>query len=366
MNNSEEKKDKTKLSQTNVSHDENYDRSVTINDLIQIIRKKFILLLGTVLLTTFLAGLAAYTMPKIYRSKCLLFSPSPENVQIANILNSYSITANDLLREMYRNLKNEQLRLQLFNQINKDDEIKNKIKKEGNIARELHAGTKVVLSYDRKSDQMQVKVLLEGKYPQIISTWLNNYIKMVEQHTVQSFKEAFKNIVKRDIEDLKRRITTMQRFEHIRKSDKIARLEEAARIAEKIGLEEPLKHLNFVSVINSVERNNKLEATMTVNQGINDDYIHGTDALIAQIEILKKQKNIGYHSDELRDLEEEVFLLEEYDFKNWDFHAANISFDAQGKKKPIRPKMAIFILIGFATGTMISLFIVLINKAIEK
>ena len=136
----------------------------------------------------------------------------------------------------------------------------------------------------------------------------------------------------------------------LRREDQISRFKEAIIIADSLGLKERVETTNIIQ---------------STTNDLNSDFVTpvyyvGTKALLAEISVLKKRESDDPFIVGFRDLQEELAILKNYNFKNFENFGVKVDQLAYIPKSSIGQSMQMFVLIGLLAGIISSIIIIIL------
>ena len=143
----------------------------------------------------------------------------------------------------------------------------------------------------------------------------------------------------REINLLKNYPKTKRNLEKVRRQDQISRFREAQKIARNLGFEKRVEATNII------QSTSKLDSDFSTPL-----YYIGTKALEAEISVLIERQSDDPFIIGLRDLQEELTLLKNYNFQNVEDFTLKIDQFAFPPKTSISRSRESTILIGLFSG----------------
>jgi chain length determinant protein (polysaccharide antigen chain regulator) len=183
-----------------------------------------------------------------------------------------------------------------------------------------------------------VTVSIEMSEPILAAKVLNNFINLVNAETVSILVDNVEEKLNKLKQGLRDQIAGKRLIAQRRWNDRIQELEEAAAIAEALGIIE-----NTVPAI-----------AETRSQPL---YMKGTKILLAEANALRQRKTEDPFIERLRDLQEQLVLLEKITLDRKRIAAVTIDQWAFPPKTPIEPKRLRIIIVGLILGFMLSILL---------
>ncbi|WP_210397605.1 LPS O-antigen chain length determinant protein WzzB [Motiliproteus sediminis] len=194
------------------------------------------------------------------------------------------------------------------------------------------------------------KVTLEGESAVQVADWLNRYVGDVFLATASSLTSDLGSRLRQSKSQIAEEIASKRALAEAKRLDRIARLEEAYRIAQAIGL---------IGYGSAVRGDNGI---MTINVQSSSDqlFTRGTEALAAEISVLESRKSDDAFIPELRSLQESLNQLNAVSVPSDSVQAARIDMAASVPDSPVKPKKKLLVAVGGILGLVFGVFIVLV------
>jgi len=316
-----------------------------------ILRQKFVVV-GSTVLGAALAASYAFLASPVYEAKVSVMPPSQSDISNFNYgrikeseLAPY--TVKDVYDVYTRYLQAESLRLDFFSKIYVPSLPPDEQQKSRDVQRsEFSEVLRVVPPLGGSSDRYSVVVRTTN--PEKAKEWVAEYVAQAGE---LAKKEIINNVSSESevrARNLEQQISSVREKSSRAREDSIARLGEALRIAESIGLEKPPAITVSQSVIEGGE----------VGQLT---YMRGSKALRAEIESLRARESNDPFTDHLRDLQERYSF-----FKGLKIEPAVVSVYRQDgvvelPDKPVKPNKALILVLGVIAGLITGIAFVLLR-----
>lgn len=210
-------------------------------------------------------------------------------------------------------------------------------------------------------NQTTATVVLTGASPEQIADWANRYVNLAMEATQKELLEDLAGEVEVRRQGVNDQIATLERVAEVDRAALIARLKNALRIAETIGLEEPAAGLTILNVTGGQGEGR--------HGGASDRsaplYLRGAKALAAELQQLESRQNDTAYIAELPDLLKKNALLDQIDLSP-DVAVARVDAAASIPETPIKPRKLLTILLGLALGLILGVFLSLLRVAIAR
>ncbi|NWB95157.1 chain-length determining protein [Pseudomonas gingeri] len=316
-----------------------------------ILRQKLIVV-GFAVLGVALAASYAFLASPVYEAKVFVIPPSQSDISNFNygrIKESELVpyTVKDVYDIYTRYLQAESLRLDFFSKIYVPSlSLEEQQKSRDVLHSEFSEVLRVVPPLRESSDRYVVVVRTTN--PEQAKEWATKYVVQAGE---LAKNEIIKNVsIESEVRarNLEQQISSAREKSSKAREDSIARLSEALRIAESIGLEKPPAITVSQSVIAGGEA-----GQLT--------YMRGSRALRAEIENLRARESDDPFTDNLRDLQDRYSFL-----KGLKIESAVVSVYRQDggvelPDSPLKPRKALILVLGVIAGLITGIAFVLLR-----
>lgn len=345
---------------------------IDLLDILKILIQQKWLILGITVLCTTLAIGVAILLPKEYMAKLVIRPPSVDSVEKLNIVNVdsneaegyfFRIGSQELYQELIDNLRSNQLRRKFFKE---NDLFRFLSQKEDNKSEdaifEYSFNKKLVVDIGKKKAKGNIKfvtIILKGEDPAQIADWLNNFVSFADKETIMAQTVASSLKVQLEKENLLQRIESLRSMGRKRRLDKIAQLEEAILVADKLGWVEQYSNLG-------IQYEQAKMGTLNMSFSLHNVplYFRGSKALQAEIDVLKQRKNDDPFIPELGSLLNQLNFLSLLKQGTDNVHAMTLDRAAIADDRPIKPKKKNIVVLGFMLGLLLSVCVAFIRNMI--
>lgn len=316
-----------------------------------IFRQKLVVIGFTLLGAAFAASYAFLVAP-VYEAKAFVIPPSQNDISNFNYgrmkeSELVPYTVKDVYDIYTRYLQAESLRLDFFSKtyvpsLSSDERKKSRDVLYSTFSRVLRVVPPLRETSDRYS------VVVQATDPQKAKEWVAAYVAQAGE---LAKSEMIKNVsIESEVRarNLEQQINSAREKSSKAKEDSIARLGEALRIAESIGLEKPPSITVSQSVIAGGEA-----GQLT--------YMRGSKALKAEIESLQARKSDDPFTEHLRDLQDRYYF-----FKGLKTDPASVSVYRQDgavelPDNPVKPNKTLVLILGVVAGLIAGVAFVLLR-----
>jgi len=345
---------------------------IDLVELWRILVSNKLLIISITLFCTAAAVAAALLLPREYRAEVLMLPPPAQTVEKLNVLNVsgmgegsipvsgvaeqyfFHVEGVDLYNRLITNLQSSRLQHRFFDDnkllpalAGKDDTRS----QERIFLEEFRAKMKVGGLKKGNTDQEFISVTLQGKDPAQLAEWLNSFVDLADRAVISAVTNSFAVRVKRTRDSVQHRIASLRATEKSRRMDRIARLEEAIKVARQLGwIERPENPGVFY------EQAKKEQMNMSFSLQEMPLYLRGVKALQAEITVLKERTNDDPFIPDLRGLQEYLDFLSSISQDTENVHAMQIDQPAIANDRPVKPKRKMIVVLGFVLGLFLGTF----------
>jgi chain length determinant protein (polysaccharide antigen chain regulator) len=311
-------------------------------------KRRFIFLVT--LAVTLTATAFAFFSPLVYKAEIFLLPPHSKNIQGLNVQDLNVQSSESVYNLFVRNLHARAFRRRLFDEQNLIEHFAPERDQETRIE-DVFEGFNKALTVSRnlrkKGEEDFVTVSFEVGDAVLAAKVLNNFINLVNAETVSILVDNVEEKLNKLKQGLRDQIAGKRLMAQRHWNDRIQKLDEAAAIAEALGIVE-----------------NTLPAVAeTHSQPL---YMKGTKVLQAEANVLRQRKTEDPFIERLRDLQEQLVLLEKITFDRESLAAVTIDQWAFPPKTPIKPKRLRIMTVGFTLGLMLSFFLAFFRIYLEQ
>lgn len=329
-----------------------------------LIQQKFLISIvaGVSLIAT---ALYVFTATPTFKSTVYFLPPSTEEIQEMNALNllikKEFYKEDEIYSNFFEKLNSRDLKKSIFSKyeivkIYSDDfdTLKGKEKTAffNKYFNEFSEDLKI--NYPKKnSTSKQVSLSLQLKLPaEKVAQILNEMVELAEKEVIDQYIRdiSAKNIIYQ--ENLNSEIVSLRNIYEFRRLDKIARLEEAIKIARTLEIAKPM-------VMGA-----KVQVQGLSNQGLPLYYL-GYSMLEAELNALENRKDDDPFITGLRKLQQQFSELVNLKPNVSKFGVVTIDQEAAAASKPVKPKKLLSLVIAGIVGLLIGVFVALIRSKLE-
>ena len=321
--------------------------------------QKWLIVLVTLMVTAGAASYAFLSKP-VYESRVAVLPPSLSEVAGFNQgrdesdgLKPFSVS--DVYAVFARNLRAEETRRQFFREVylpslDQDQRAGSQDRLYKEFASELR------VSVPNKSQPELYSVVVERHDPVQAANWAKRYIDLAARESLdEMLKNAQRELAVR-ARNIERQIESRRETAKTRREDRIIQLQEALKVAEAIGLDNP------PVITGRVANDGELSAFMDGSLM----YMRGSKALRAEMQVLEARESDDPFIPELRDLEEKHELYAGVKLDPERVAVFRQDGEVEQSDAPIKPQKALILVLGAVLGGMLGLVIALIRLMYKK
>ena len=214
-----------------------------------------------------------------------------------------------------------------------------------------------IVSRDYREEQFLTVSFIHTN-PQQAATWLNDYIDMVNEITSQDYVDGVNILISNTRNTISSEISGKKNLSEQVTEDRIVQLEEALQIALDLGITDRSKNLsNQQNVILGDDDN---------IQSKNPIYLYGSEALLAEINALKKRTNKDSFIRGLRQLEQKVKSLDSIKVHVKDVNTTQLDQRAIVPQNRYAPKRKLIVLLGLIFGSFLAFLYIIFSFFITR
>lgn len=313
-----------------------------------------------VIFVTLLSVSIALLLPRLYRSEIVVLPPFAKDAEQLTVPDFYTITVENLYGKFIQNLQSISLQKQFFETNNLYAALRSKNNQGKDEYEVFHKKFHNLLNVQKVSaannKNNTFTVTLDGRDRKRIVNWLNDYVLLVDEYTVQQIVDSVKAKATVQATAVGEKIDNLRQIAKQRRLDRIAVLKEATAVAGKLQLKNP------VGIIYSYRQEIKDTKGNVINIKETPSYLRGTHALEAEVEELKKRKNDDPFITSLRDLQEEIFFYKGIALTGENLHAARIDQKAVSLERPVKPNKKLIVVLGSMIGVVVAFLVAFIKN----
>ncbi|RAI71861.1 chain-length determining protein [Pseudomonas fluorescens] len=325
-------------------------------DLFELMRSLWaqkVMILCTVLVVTLGVTAYAFISKPVYEARVYLLPPTLNGIADFNYgrtkdLELTPYTVKDVYDVFVRNLQSESLRRAFFVDVYLPSlsEVDRKVSQDLLYSKYLK---KLSIGLPSKEQPDRYSVAVQDNDPKRATEWVKIF---TTNAGIASKSEVITNVT-REAEvrarNLGQQISILRQTESWIRSDSISRLQEALKVAQSIGLEEP----PIIAGNVAAEVNATMDGQLT--------YMRGTKALSAEIKNLQERKSNDPFINNLRMLEIKKFFYEDLQIDPSSVSVFRQDGSIEVPDEPIYPKKILYIGLGVIGGLLLGLLIGLVR-----
>ena len=322
-----------------------------------------------VIIVTAVASLGAIiyslSLPSVYKAEALVIPPKAKNFQEMNLIGLQKISNRESKFTQFDSKKVFNIFIQ---NLTSRTIHKKFIQKYGLIEllapektpetrdEDIYKDFEKLINVEEKSDvnNTHKKFLfsIELHDRKIAAKWVNDFIEFVDKETVAILVGDLKNLIENLIKENEYNIKSKRLMAEKRREDQIIRYSEHAEIAKKLGM---LGRVDATNIIQTTE------ISRDIASATSPLYYLGYEALLTEIEILRNRKSDDPFISGLRDLQEQLAMLQSITLDEKNMSAVQIDQAAFPPKYAIKPNRRLIVslatVFGLFAGVLLVFFI---------
>ena len=343
-------------------------------DFIQLLRSEY-LLIGLVWSSVVAIGaFYVWWATPTYRAEALLLPPLPQDVMVKgrhglpvekNVLEQLEITEPDVeaAYEAFKlNLISTRLRLVFFEDHNMDDIYREFLPglREKTTDWVFHEHFSVDLRVHHPSNSRSspfLRVSFDFPDPEAARDTVNGFVEMVALETARELATPFRLRTDSRVAALKEEIQRVQSEALTSIDDRLAMLDEATGLAEKLGIEE-----RSDSLVRTVDG-----LGISVNTSSAPTYERGGKALRAERDAIEKRKGRDEFVRGLRDLQRDLARFQEVEWAdNAGIRSVRVDQAAHAPIRPESPRRLLILAFSLASGLLLGILAAVVRGLFRK
>lgn len=337
-----------------------YSDEIDLFELVQNLwKQKLLISLVTAVVMALAAGYAFFSVP-VYESKSSILPPRLADIAGYNLGRSEAELPEFTVKKVYsiftRNLRSEGLRREFFEQVYLPAETGSQGARAKDQLWERFNKKLSVANPDVKNSPDRFEVTVQSADSGRAAEWANMYVERVANKTRQDMADTVATEISTRVRSTQSRIAVLRESARKLREDRIARLSEALKVADKVGLQAPQVKASRTS------SDGELEQFVDGNLM----YMRGAKAIRAELDVLQNRKNDDPFIAGLRELENQLAFLAKVSVSPVGVAVFTLDSVAQVPETPIKPKKALILALGLVLGGMLGVFISIIRGMLAK
>lgn len=331
---------------------------IDLFELVQKLWAKKWLIIGVTIGSIAVAGAYAFFTPPVFKAQAALMPPTLSDVAGFNLARNKDVglepfKVDDVYRVFTRNLQSDQTRRRFYTEIYLPSlsEDQKKGPRDALYSRFLK---RLAIAGPTTAQPDRFVLSIEGEDPAEAAQWAEHYIKDVEKQSIQEMLNNARSEIQVRGRNLVQQIETLRESARVRREDRSVQLEEALKVAQAIGLENP--------PMIAGQMNDQLSAIMEGNL----TYMRGAKALKAEIEALKQRKSDDPFVPHLRGLQEQHALYESLTIQPDRVAVYRLDGAIETPDQPVKPQKALILLLGAVLGGMLGVLIATVTVLLSR
>lgn len=317
-------------------------------------KQKLLIALVTLIITAVAASYAFLSTP-VYEAKTSLLPPRSADIAGYNLGRAEAGLPEFTVKEIYsiftQNLRSENQRNSFFQQIYLPAEVAEGGSDTKDQLRVALNKKLVVSNPDVKNNPDQFEVTAQSSVPSRAAEWANLYVERAASKTRQDMADTAATEISMRVKSIKSRIEVLRESAKKLREDRIARLNEALIVADKVGEQAPQVKASRTS------SDGELEKFVDGNLM----YMRGAKAIRVELTVLESRTNDDPFIADLRDYENKLDFLSKVSVSPNNVAVFTLDNIAEAPGAPIKPRKTLIVVLGVVLGGMLGVFIALIR-----
>ena len=315
----------------------------------------------------------ALITPTIYKAESLLLPPKEKDFQALNILEVHKrITTKSefvslskyfdpetVFSEFKQNLKSRKIQKKFINEKGLM-ELLFPGQTSKNIDEGVYKGFAQLINIESENNLTTLSIEMHDG--EIASKLVNDFIEFVNKETIIILVEDLNDKIEHMIRDIKYTIASKRALAERRREDQIIRYSEHAEIAKKLGMVGRVDATNIIQNTQMNANNTGIRRQTTATSPL---YYLGYEALMTEIGILRDRKSDDPFITGLRDLQEQLALLNAVNIEKENMSSVHIDEKAFPPISPIKPNRRLIVTIGSLAGMFSGIFLIFFIEYIK-
>lgn len=337
-----------------------YSDEIDLFELVQSLwKQKLLISLVTAAVTALAAGYAFLSVP-VYESKSSILPPRSADIAGYNVGRSEAglaeFTATSVYTIFTRNLRSEGLRREFFEQVYLPAETAGQGAKAKDQLWERFNKKLSVSNPDVKNSPERFAVTVQSADSSQAAEWTDLYADWAAKKTKRVIADTVAAEISTRTKSTLGHIAVLRESARKLREDRIARLSEALKVADKVGLQ--------ASQVKASRTSSDGELEQFVDGNLM--YMRGAKAIRAELDVLQNRKNEDPFIAGLRELENQLDFLAKVSISPDGVAVFTLDSAAEVPETPIKPKKALILALGLVLGGMLGVFIALIRGMLAK
>ncbi|WP_394242010.1 LPS O-antigen chain length determinant protein WzzB [Halopseudomonas laoshanensis] len=344
---------------TNTPQHSNND-GIDLFELVQALWQQKWLILGITAVATLLAVVYVLLVPPAYQTSASVMPPRAADIAPANLGRDRADIERLSIESAYaiftRNLTSQTTRRWFFEEYYRPFLKEQGISgtRDSQLERMKKALRVSVPDAQTRPDNYEVQVTLSD--PELAAEFANLYVEEVHRRSLRDLEMNTLAQITNKLRALEEHISALRSSATTLRLDRVARLQEALSVAEAIGLEVPEVSGGRTQVsVGSSDSALVSEGSML--------FLNGTKAIRAELELLKARKNDDPFINELRDLQQQISLLNLIEPLPELVRLFALDSAADIPENPLKPNKVMIVALGAVFGGMLAGVVALVRIA---
>jgi len=309
----------------------------------------------------------ALQLQQIYKAEALLFPPKAKDIQSLNFFREQveiigekftGTSAENVFNKFKQNLKSRTLHKKFIQEKGLMEILAPDRNAETNVEN-IYQGFADMIKLGKKGGAISLSIEMHDG--EIAAQWVNDFIEFIDKETVNVLIDEFKISITNQIKGVEYKIASKRQMAKRRRVDQIIRYNEAAIIADSLGIKRRVDATNIIQTVQPGTQMNVDIATASTPL-----YYLGSEALNTEISVLRNRQSDDPFIGGLRDLQERLTLLNSFKFDIEKMSVVYIDQAAYPPKYAISPNRRLIVSLATVVGLFSGIFLVFLIEFVQN
>ncbi|WP_119688447.1 LPS O-antigen chain length determinant protein WzzB [Pseudomonas sp. PGPR81] len=326
---------------------------IDLLDLLQGLWRQGGLIVAIALLITAVSAVYAFVAKPLYEAKAQLVPPTDSEIAELNYGRTQAaelkpFTVDQVYNVFLLHLQGDTLRRQFYEEVYVPS-LGGAGSKKGEASYSRFSST-LIITEPKDNGARRASVAIQHPDPAIAAAWVRDYIQRAALSARQEVVSSATKEAQVRSHNLAQQIENARKDGARTREDKIARLSEALRIANAIGLENP----PLINSDLSKEVSSRMDGELT--------YMRGVKALSAEIENLQNRASNDPFIDNLRQLQVRQRFYDDLNAQPREVEVYRLDGVIDQPEFPVKPRKGLIIAVGLLVGLMLGSLVALVRE----
>ena len=305
----------------------------------------------------------ALQLQKIYKAEALLLPPKAKEIQSLSFFKEQveiftGASADNVFKKFKQNLISRNIHKKFIQEKGLMEILAPDRNAENNVEN-IYQRFSNLIKLEEKSGITSLSIEMHDG--EIAAQWVNDFTDFVDKETVNMLIDDFQNSIANQIRGIEYTIASKRQMAKRRREDQIIRYDEAAKIADSLGIKRRVDATNIIQTVQPGTQMNVDIATASTPL-----YYLGSQALNTEISVLRNRQSDDPFIGGLRDLQERLTLLNSFKFDIEKMSVVYIDQAAYPPKYAISPNRRLIVSLATVVGLFSGIFLVFLIEFVQN